>query len=52
MIVVPLIPIELQLVDDCKGLGLSVLAGSQVCNIFLTEEANKMIFISHDHVSV
>ena len=32
MIVVPLIPIELQLLEDCKRLGLTALAGSQDLN--------------------
>ena len=30
MILVPLITIELQLLDDCKRLGLTAIAGSQV----------------------
>ena len=30
MILVPLITIELQLLDDCKTLGLNAIAGSQV----------------------
>ena len=30
MILVPLIAIELQLLDDCKTLGLNAIAGSQV----------------------
>ena len=34
MIVVPLIPIELQLLEDCRRLGLTALAGSQVWKAF------------------
>ena len=30
MILVPLITIELQLLDECKALGLNAIAGSQV----------------------
>ena len=34
LIVVPLIPIEIQLLEDCQRLGLTALAGSQVWNTF------------------
>ena len=34
LIVVPLIPIEIQLLEDCQRLGLTALAGSQLWNTF------------------
>ena len=43
MILVPLITIEMQLLEDCKRLGLNAIAGSQVNNWSVSKSPRRKI---------